>query len=40
MRKRSKRGKAKAAEVMEAYKKELEEYNNSIAVATDDKQQP
>ncbi|KAK1564809.1 hypothetical protein Q3G72_012127 [Acer saccharum] len=31
---------AKAAEAMEAYKKELEEYNNSIAAATDDKQQP
>ncbi|KAK0589425.1 hypothetical protein LWI29_014154 [Acer saccharum] len=31
---------AKAAEAMEAYKKELEEYNNSIASATDDKQQP
>ncbi|KAK3220501.1 hypothetical protein Dsin_014471 [Dipteronia sinensis] len=30
----------KAAEAMEAYKKELEEYNNSIAAATDDKQQP
>ncbi|TXG68800.1 hypothetical protein EZV62_003735 [Acer yangbiense] len=31
---------AKAAEAMEAYKKELEEYNNSIAAATDNKQQP
>ncbi|KAK3195655.1 hypothetical protein Dsin_026965 [Dipteronia sinensis] len=30
----------KATEAMEAYKKELEEYNNSIAAATDDKQQP
>ncbi|KAK1555609.1 hypothetical protein Q3G72_028927 [Acer saccharum] len=30
----------KAAEAMEAYKKELEKYNNSIAAATDDKQQP
>ncbi|KAK4835322.1 hypothetical protein QYF36_008275 [Acer negundo] len=27
-------------EAMEAYKKELEEYNNSIAAATDDNQQP
>ncbi|KAK1551204.1 hypothetical protein Q3G72_031859 [Acer saccharum] len=32
--------KAKATEVMEAYKKELEEYNNSIIAATNDKQQP
>ncbi|KAI9197022.1 hypothetical protein LWI28_029145 [Acer negundo] len=31
---------AKAAEAMEAYKKELEKYNNSIATAIDDKQQP
>ncbi|KAI9175000.1 hypothetical protein LWI28_026038 [Acer negundo] len=31
---------AKAAEAMEAYKKELEEYKNSIAAATNDKQQP
>ncbi|KAK3206074.1 hypothetical protein Dsin_020120 [Dipteronia sinensis] len=31
---------AKAAEAMEAYKKELEEYNNSIAAATYDNQQP
>ncbi|TXG64530.1 hypothetical protein EZV62_011524 [Acer yangbiense] len=31
---------AKAAEAMEAYKKELEEYNNSIVAATDDNQQP
>ena len=29
----------KAAEAMEAYKKELEEYKNSIAAATDDNQQ-
>ncbi|TXG74401.1 hypothetical protein EZV62_002980 [Acer yangbiense] len=32
-------GNAKAAEAMEAYKKELEEYNNSIVAATDDNQQ-
>ncbi|KAK3198070.1 hypothetical protein Dsin_021485 [Dipteronia sinensis] len=31
---------ANAAEAMEAYKKELEEYNTSIAAATDDKHQP
>ncbi|KAK3222608.1 hypothetical protein Dsin_009633 [Dipteronia sinensis] len=30
----------KATETMEAYTKELEECNNSIAAATDDKQQP
>ena len=30
---------AKAAEAIEAYKKELEEYKNSIAAATDDNQQ-
>ncbi|KAK1576772.1 hypothetical protein Q3G72_016388 [Acer saccharum] len=30
--------KAKAAEAMEAYKKELEEYKNSIAAAIDDNQ--
>ena len=30
---------AKAAEAMEAYKKELEEYKNSIAATIDDNQQ-